>query len=76
MAMWVCPNCKGSNLDYGSIQLESEACYFPRTCEDCGIRWEEWYSMEYDWQYNLLDKDGNEILSDKEKENDSEGTNK
>ena len=76
MAMWVCPNCKGSNLDYGSIQLESEACYFPRTCEDCGIRWEEWYSMEYDWQYNLLDKDGNEILSDKEKENDSEGINK
>lgn len=76
MSMWVCPNCKGSNLDYGSIQLECEACYFPRTCEDCGMRWEEWYSMEYDWQYNLLDKDGNEILSDKEKWNDSEGTNK
>lgn len=71
MAMWVCPNCKGSNLDYGSIQLECEACYFPRTCEDCGISWEERYGMEYECQANLYDKDWNEVvLSTNQKKED------
>lgn len=75
MAMWVCPHCWGENLNYGGVELEWEGCYFPWVCEDCGIRWEEWYGMEYEWQYNLLDKDWNDLILN-QKENDSEGVNK
>ena len=61
MAMWVCPHCWGENLNYSGVELEWEGCYFPRVCEDCKTTWEEWYSMEYEWQYNLYDEDWNEI---------------
>lgn len=71
MSSWVCPKCWGENLDYGRLEIECEACYYPRTCEDCGISWEEWYGMEYEWQFNLLDKEGNELLLDNKKKNDS-----
>ena len=70
MAMWVCPKCKGENLDYGKIELEWEACYFPWECPDCWLEWEEWYSMDYDWQYNLYDKDWNEYLPGSKDEDD------
>lgn len=70
MAMWVCPHCWGENLDYGTIELEWESAFFPRTCYDCKVEWEEWYSMEFIEHTNLYDKDWNEIhLSDNKEEN-------
>ena len=51
--LWVCPFCKGENFTYGSIELEGEQCFFPRECEDCGAKWEEWYNMDFIWHENL-----------------------
>ena len=70
MAQWVCPCCHSGNLDYGAVRFEDDACYFPRVCQDCKCVWEEWYWLEFSWHYNLFDKDGNEILSDDEDENE------
>lgn len=58
---WQCPVCGSDNLNYGTIEFEADQCYFPRTCEKCKACWEEWYSMEYVWHYNLLDKNWDEI---------------
>ena len=49
-----CPKCKGMNLDYGTIEIESGMCYYPYTCEDCGQQGEEWYRMEFAG-HNVLD---------------------
>lgn len=53
----VCPNCKESNLEYDSIRLEGEQCYFPYKCKNCGLEGEEWYSMEF-IGHNVFDKNG------------------
>lgn len=68
MSSWICPKCWWEKLDYGGLEIVSEACYYPRTCKDCGARWEEWYNMSYEWHYNLLDEDWNELLLDNQKE--------
>jgi len=73
MAMWVCPHCWGENLNYGSIELESESAFFPRVCEDCWAEWNEWYELSYYDQEVVSYPDD---LSNNQKENDSEGTNK
>lgn len=53
--MWVCPYCDGENFTYGAIELEGDQCYFPRTCEDCWAKWEEWYNMDFIWHENVRD---------------------
>lgn len=64
----MCPKCWKNNLDYATIEIECEACFYPWTCKDCGTQWEERYSMRYDWQYNLLDKDWNDLFINKEQD--------
>lgn len=49
-----CPKCKGMNLDYDTLEIESGMCYYPYTCEDCGQQGEEWYSMVFAG-HNVLD---------------------
>lgn len=49
-----CPKCKGMNLVYGTLEIESGMCYYPYTCKDCGQLGEEWYSMEFAG-HNVLD---------------------
>lgn len=43
----VCPKCKKEDLEYGSIELEDNMCYFPYECKSCGLKGKEWYSMEF-----------------------------
>lgn len=64
--MWVCPCCNEEYFEYGAIQLEGDQCYFPRTCEKCGAKWEEWYNMDFIWHENVEKP----ILSDNQKENE------
>lgn len=71
MSQWECPCCWSNNLEYGAVEFYDDQCYFPRTCYDCKVEWEEWYSMEFIEHTNLYDKDWNEILLDNQKENDS-----
>lgn len=42
----ICPIC-GSYLDYEPIELEGDMIYYPYTCENCGAKGEEWYSLEF-----------------------------
>lgn len=42
-----CPKCGSEDLDYETIRLEGEQCYFPYKCNNCGLRGEEWYSLEF-----------------------------
>ncbi len=65
---WKCPICKSDNLEYGSLELEWENCYYPRTCEDCWAKWNEWYELSYCEQEVVSYPDD---LSDNQKENDS-----
>lgn len=51
-----CPHCWGENLDYGTMELEDEYAYYPRTCCDCWAEGEEWYYMEFSEQ--VLSKEG------------------
>lgn len=77
MSQWECPCCWSNNLEYWKVEFYDDQCYHPRTCKKCWARWEEWYTLYFDWHYNVIDKDWNDInLSDNQKENDSEGTNK
>lgn len=61
-AQWVCPCCWSEDLEYEDSEMESESMYYKWTCEKCWVQWEEWYDLTFSWQYNLLDKDWNEIL--------------
>lgn len=44
----VCPACGEADLDYGDVQYDSElVCYYPWTCNQCGAKGKELYSMEF-----------------------------
>ena len=47
---WECPCCRGDNLDYGSMEIEWEYAFYPRTCCDCWAQWEERYYLEFSEQ--------------------------
>ena len=69
MSQWECPCCHSGNLEYWEVEFYDDQCYFPRTCYDCKATWEEWYTMDFSWHYNMFDKDWNEIhLSDNKEE--------
>lgn len=56
----VCPRCGKEDLEYGSIQLEDNMCYFPYECKSCGLEGEEWYSMQFAG-HNIYNEDGDYI---------------
>ena len=58
--MGKCPRCKGMNLDYGVVQHEESMCYYPYTCEDCGLQGEEWYNMDFAG-HNIITENGDNI---------------
>ena len=45
-----CPYCKGNNLDYGTMEIDWEYAFYPRTCCDCWAEWEERYYLEFSEQ--------------------------
>lgn len=51
----VCPFCGGTNLDYGTVELEGEMCYYPYKCLECGHEGEEWYEMSFSG-HNIIDE--------------------
>ena len=53
MKQWICPFCKGENLEYWTIELEWDQCYFSRECSNCWCKGEERYNMEFIWHENL-----------------------
>ena len=63
---WECPICKSDNLEYWTVEFYDNQCYFPRECQKCWASWEEWYSMDFIWHENLLDKEWNKIGEDDE----------
>ena len=69
MSQWECPCCHSGNLEYWTIDFYDDQCYFPRTCEDCGAEWEEWYAMEFIWHENIIKWNKKEKKKDLKKEN-------
>ena len=59
----VCANCKGQDLEYGSIELVENHCYFPYECNNCGLKGEEWYSMQF-IGHNVYNENGDLIELD------------
>lgn len=53
----VCPKCGKEDLEYGSIKLEGNMCYFPYECKSCGLEGEEWYSMQFTG-HNIYNENG------------------
>lgn len=53
----VCPKCNGTNLNYGSIEMEGNMMYYPWECEDCSQSGEEWYDLIFAG-HNLCDEYG------------------
>lgn len=43
----VCPYCGGSDIDYGSVELEDEMICYPATCNSYGRRFDEWYNLSF-----------------------------
>jgi C4-type Zn-finger protein len=43
----ICPVCKGEDLKYHAVQLETDSICYPFTCNDCGHDGKEWYTLEY-----------------------------
>ena len=48
-----CPVCGSSDLDYGyrTPNLEADEIYFSVECEECGIDFREYYTIEFDASY-------------------------
>lgn len=42
-----CPNCDGSNLDYGDTTFEDEQLYFEVECLDCKWEGKEWFNLTF-----------------------------
>lgn len=51
-----CPVCRSSDLEYQPAQVDDLCLYYDRTCNTCGSKWTEWYTvdfysqrLDYDW---------------------------
>jgi len=42
-----CPFCQSLNVKYSDAELDGEQVSFPFTCEGCGKKGKEWYSLSY-----------------------------
>lgn len=43
----VCPYCNSQNLNYDTVQWESDHIYYPCTCRSCGKYFQEWYYLDF-----------------------------
>ena len=55
-----CPFCNDYNLEYGSVEFDSNMQYFPWKCKSCGRTGEEWYTMEFSG-HNIINDNGENI---------------
>jgi hypothetical protein len=42
-----CPKCNGTDLDYTILEINDNMLHYPWTCNDCGTKGKEWYSLEF-----------------------------
>lgn len=47
-----CPKCGSENLNYGSVEIESESLMYPYDCEDCKFEGQEWYNIEFSTHFD------------------------
>lgn len=43
-----CANCGSDNIEYGSMKVDGQECWYEYDCEDCGDSGNEYYILQYD----------------------------
>ena len=43
-----CPNCKSTDLDYGTMDIQDDGISYRFECNNCGFVGKEWYNLIYD----------------------------
>ena len=56
-----CPLCGSKNLSYADMEIRDESVSYSTLCRSCGATWLQWYSLVYDENTDVMDKDGKEI---------------
>lgn len=53
-----CPKCGGSNLEYGSLNIDGQMADYHMTCKTCGFIGKECYDMKF---VGFVDQNGVEV---------------
>lgn len=57
-----CPICGSYHLDYpDGMQIDNMSVSCATSCSDCGATWVQWYSLLYDENTDVMDKNGMEV---------------
>ena len=57
-----CPLCgERWHIDYDGMEFQDEFLSYNCFCRSCGASWTSWYSLVYNENTDVMDKDGNEI---------------
>lgn len=57
-----CPLCGSYALDYpDGMQIDNMSVSCSVSCCDCGATWVQWYSLIYDENTDVMDKNGMEV---------------
>jgi len=59
-----CPRCGEKTLNYGSFDVEGDACYFKCDCNDCGFVGKEWYHLQF---IEFTDSSTGDTMEDEER---------
>ena len=51
----ICPYCKSTNIEYGTMEVEDESIYYPIDCNDCDKTSKEWYGLKKLSFFEILD---------------------
>ena len=52
-----CAKCGSDELEYGSMKVDGQECWYEYECEDCGDTGNEFYSLQYDCSISDKDND-------------------
>jgi hypothetical protein len=58
MAQGNCPECRSTDLDYDTVELDGGSAIFPFVCNKRGFVGTENYNLEF---VGFTDEDGNEV---------------
>ena len=48
-----CPYCNSENITYGSLELSGSDIFYPATCDDCGTKYKEYYTIQFHTNDNI-----------------------
>tara|TARA_R100000406_G_scaffold2698_1_gene2200 strand:- start:602 stop:805 length:204 start_codon:yes stop_codon:yes gene_type:complete len=57
-----CPICESTNVDLERTKYDDNSIIHKVGCDDCGSRWDEWYSITLD--YYDITEDTREAIDD------------